>query len=343
MTSVIFYSNNKFTEFTYSTERDFEEKIRNNTKILFGASTIYIDFKTKIDSKSLGGSIPDGLLFDLKDIDSPEFYLVEIELARHDFYRHIFPQITKFFAFFKNPKSQNELIEKIFTVIQSDKDLERKFKQYLIGKEVFKFIKDTIENSQNILLILDETKPELPEIIDTYTDTWGKMVKILVLKEYRYGNDKILSLTPDFESIELGELPGVKPEKEVTEKVTYTEEYHLDGVDSGVKKIYQTIKSSMLEFKPSLRFNPQKYYISIVDRRNFAYIKLRKTKVRIVIMLREDVVQAALKHHAVVSLSEGVHRFYGGDCCRIIIEDDSNLDEVIDVLKIPVTKNIQQS
>lgn len=99
-------------------------------------------------SISLGAFIPDGLLFDLKDIDSPEFYLVEIELARHDFYKHSFPQITKFFAFFRNPKGQNDLIEKTFSLIQSDKELENEFKQFLKGREIFKFVKDTIENSQ---------------------------------------------------------------------------------------------------------------------------------------------------------------------------------------------------
>ena len=335
MTSAIFYSNNKFTEFTYTTEKDFEESIRNNTKLLFGVSTIYIDFKAKIDTQFLGGSIPDGLLFDLKDIDSPEFYLVEVELAKHDFYRHIFPQITRFFAFFRNPKGQNELIEKIFSVIQSDKELEGEFKQFLKGREIFKFIKDTIENSQNILLVIDEMKPELPEMVNTYTE-WSKMVKILVLKEYRCIDDKILSLTPDFESVVLGEVPGPRPEEEVTGKIPHTEEYHLDGVDSKVKEIYQAIKSNMLEFKPSLRFNPQKYYISIVDRKNFAYIYIRKKKIRITLMLQESVVRGAVKNHKVESEPEGVRKFYGGECATITIEDDSNLDEVIDVLKIPV-------
>lgn len=335
MTSAIFYSNNKFTEFTYTTEKDFEESIRNNTKLLFGVSTIYIDFKAKIDTQFLGGSIPDGLLFDLKDIDSPEFYLVEVEIAKHDFYKHIFPQMTRFFAFFRNPKGQNELIEKIFSVIQSDKELEDEFKQFLKGREIFKFIKDTIENSQNILLVIDEMKPELPEMVNTYTE-WSKMVKILVLKEYRCKDDKILSLTPDFESVVLGEVPGARPEEEVTGKIPHTEEYHLDGVDSKVKEIYQAIKSNMLEFKPSLRFNPQKYYISIVDRKNFAYIYIRKKKIRITLMLQESVVRGAVKNHKVESEPEGVRKFYGGECATITIEDDSNLDEVIDVLKIPV-------
>ena len=131
MESVIFHDNNKFTEFTYPSEHDFEGVIKSNSKLLFGTSTIYIDLKAKIDTVSLGGSIPDGLIFDLNNTASPEFYLVEVELEKHDFSRHIFPQITKFFAFFRNPKAQNELIEKIFSVAQMDKEIGAEFKPFL--------------------------------------------------------------------------------------------------------------------------------------------------------------------------------------------------------------------
>src|SRR5690606_30762195 len=131
-----------------------------------------------------GATIPDAFLFDLKDPDNPEFYLIEVELAKHSFYNHIFPQITKFFAFFKNPESQSELIEKLYTLITSDDSLRANFMQRIGNQEIFKFIKDTIENSQNILLILDNEKKELPEIINTYPDTWGKMVKLTLLRAY---------------------------------------------------------------------------------------------------------------------------------------------------------------
>lgn len=337
MATVIFHNNNKFHEYAYNQEKDFEDVVRKNTKLIFGSSTIYIDLKTRIETISLGGSVPDGLLFDLKNIDSPEFYLVEIELAKHDFYKHIFPQMTRFFAFYRNSKAQNELIEKVFALTQGDKELEKEFKQFLKGKEIFKFIKDTIENSQNILLVIDEMKPELPEMIDTYTE-WSKMVKIVVLKEYRCGDDKILFLTPDFESVALGEISGIKAEEEVAGKIPRTEEYHLEGVDPQVKEVYQTIKSRLLEFKPSLKFNPQKYYISIIDKKNFAYIYIRRKKMNITVVLPESVIRNAIKHHKVESESAGVQKFYGGECATITIEDKSNLDEIIDVLKRPVTK-----
>lgn len=336
MSSVVFFGNNKFSETSPDSEKDLQEVVKKNSKLLFGASTIYIDLKPRIETKAIGGSIPDGLLFDLKDIDSPEFYLVEVELEKHDFYRHIFPQITRFFAFFRNQKSQSALIEKTFSAIQSDKALEAEFKKFLKGREIFKFIKDTVEDSQNILLIIDEMKPELPEMVDTYTE-WSKMVRIVVLKQYSYKDSTMLALTPGFEGIEVAEIAG---ERKGEDKVPYTEEYHLDGVNPRVKAAYEAIKAGMLQFKPTLRFNPQKYYISIVDKKNSSYITVRKKKLRITVMLPEATVRAAIKQHGVKTLSEGVRKFYGagGQSCRVIVEDEANIGEVIQVLKMAVTR-----
>jgi len=195
---VIFQNKRRFLEYRYSREDELEKTVIDNYKIFFGKNTIYIDAKKKIEAKALGGAIPDGFLFDFSNKDNPEFYIVEMELSSHDFYKHIFPQVTKFFAFYKNSKSQTELIEKIFSVVNSFKDLKTEFKKYLVEKEIYKFIKDVIENSQNILLLLDEDMAELPEIIETYSDTWGKMVKKLILKKFVNNNDVIYFLNPEF-------------------------------------------------------------------------------------------------------------------------------------------------
>ena len=176
---VIFQSDKKFGEHRYTLEDELGKEVIDNAKLFFGKHTIYIDAKRRIESKALGGVIPDGFLFELTDMDNPEFYIVEVELSSHDFFEHIFPQVTKFFAFFKNRKSGSELVEKIFSIVNTNRDLRREFKKYLGEREIYKFIKDVIENSQNILLIIDTEKDELPEIMETYSDTWGKMVKLL--------------------------------------------------------------------------------------------------------------------------------------------------------------------
>jgi len=75
----VFGTNRKYATYQYPTEAEFEADIARHSKTFFGAKTIYIDAKKKIDSKSLGGTIPDGFFFDLSDLDDPQFYLVEVE------------------------------------------------------------------------------------------------------------------------------------------------------------------------------------------------------------------------------------------------------------------------
>lgn len=328
---IIYYQNSKYQEYQYKSEEEFESEVVDHSRKFFGERTIFVDSKKKIDSKSIGGSVPDGFLFDLTDLESPEFYLVEVELVTHDFYRHIFPQITKFFAFYKNPKSQADLVEKLFSIINSDASLKKQFKRFLGEKEIYKFIKDVTENSQNILLIMDDEKDELPEILDTYTDTWGKMVRLLILKKFTNGQDFLYSLNPDFRDIQFTDADSIKRISD-TAPTAYTEEYHLDGVSENVSRIYFSLKESILELNANLKFNPQRYYISIVHDRNIAFFKVRKKKIRLVLMLSEDHVRNIIQSHEIVQLSDSVQKFYNGPCCAVNIEKNKNLDEILNAI-----------
>ena len=332
MQTVLYRNSLRYKEKKFEIEKDFEQLLIDNSKTLFGKNTIIINAKKKIDSQFMGGAIPDCFLFDLSDPQNPEFYIVEVELSQHHFYKHIFPQITKFFAFYKNPSSQNELIEKLHSIIVSDKNLKKDFQSKIGTKELFKYIKDMVENSQNILLVIDGEKEELPEIINTYTDTWGKMVKVAILKAFNSDNDTIISISPDFENIEMVDIISRGNEKQ-EEQNRYTEEYHLDRVNTETKEIYYKIKSSLTDMIPGLIFNTQRYYISLRKKRNFAFIKLRKKKIKIVVMMNYENVKSRIKQHYVKSLSDSVQNFYNGPCCAIIIENSDYLEEVIEILK----------
>ena len=128
METVIYKNGQRYSEKQYKIEADFEKLVVDNSKTFFGEKTIFIDAKKKIDNNSFGGVIPDGFLFDFSDKKNPEFYLVEVELAKHSFFGHIFPQITKFFAFFKNPSSQGKLIEKLYSIFEKDDELRQELK-----------------------------------------------------------------------------------------------------------------------------------------------------------------------------------------------------------------------
>lgn len=328
MKSAIFINQSKYIEHEFEDERELEHTIKTNSQLLFGSKTIYFDLKNRIESKSLGATIPDAFLIDFSEKENPDFYLVEIELAKHDFYRHIFPQITKFFAFFKNSENQNKLIGRLFDLIKSDDETVNAFKKH-IGEEIYKELKDMIEESPNILLILDENKPELKEVTETYTDTWGKMVKIEILKRYSSEGKQIFTITPDFGYIELMEEEA---EQEI-EKGVYDEHYHLEGVDEHIIAVYNKIKSTMSEFDPSIHENPQKYYISLRKNKNFTYITFRKHKLRVVIMLPIEKGKEIIKNHKLLVLSDSIQKFYHEPCFEVFILNQDNLEEIIKAIK----------
>ncbi|MCH7769903.1 MAG: hypothetical protein IIA49_02630 [Bacteroidetes bacterium] len=334
MNTVLYRKGYRYSEKEFKVEADFEKLVVENSKTLFGQYSVYIDAKKKIDNSAFGGVIPDGFLFDLADKNAPEFYIVEVELARHSFFNHIFPQTTKYFAFFKNPDSQGKLIEKLYEIFDKDDELLQQLKSRIGHKEIFKFLKDTIENSQNILMVIDDDKSEFPEIIETYTDTWGKMVKVAILKEYHLQNGRaetILTMSPDFENIE--NIDIVSAETEQTNKQTaYTEEFHLDGVQDNIKKLYEKLKEELSTRIPTLTFNPQRYYISFRKKRNFAFLKIRRKKITIIAMATEKKIRETVPNYNVVTLSEPVQRFYNGACARIDFSNDRHLDEIIKLL-----------
>jgi hypothetical protein len=127
-------------------------------------------------------------------------------------------------------------------------------------------------------MVIDNDKPELPEIIETYTDIWGKMVKVAILKEYHGQSaqvDSILTMTPDFENIE--NIDIVSTDSDQTNKLTaYTEEFHLDGVQDNIRKLYEKLKERMTTRIPALTFNPQRYYISLRKNRH-CYLPITAT------------------------------------------------------------------
>lgn len=325
----IFFKEKKYLEHTFKLEKDFEAIVVENSKLLFGENTVYIDAKKKINAGELGKTIPDGLLFDFSDIDNPKFYLVEVELQHHSFFGHIFPQITKFFAFLREGNTfQSELIDFLYRAISADKELNNEFKKYLKKQELFKYLKDVIENSSDILIVIDGEKKEFEEIKETYTDTWDKYVKLVILKKYIVDDEYFLYTEPDFELIsnEIADTP--KKENDNTPKKSYSEEFHLDGVKENVKHTYKKIREAF----PNVIFNPQRYYISMKSKHLFAYLKIRKSKLNIVIMLPYEAVKTDIRSHFTKEPSMGVQKFYNGKCSTIRIEDYRDMDEIISLL-----------
>ena len=60
------------------------------------------------------------------------------------------------------------------------------------------------------------------------------------------------------------------------ETVKITENDHLCELPDRIRKIYNEIKTALLEVDSSLEFNPKKHYISIRKNKNLAFLHLRR-------------------------------------------------------------------
>ncbi len=176
----------------------------------------------------------------------------------------------------------------------------------------------------------------MPEITETYTDTWGKMVKHMLIKKFANNGEIIYTMHPDFENIEFAELENEPLEE--TEDISYNEELHFEGVTDIIKKIYNDIKSDLLKVNSNLIFNPQKFYISIRKDKNIAFFLIRRKKIKLVVMNSEEETRKIINHHLVKSLTPGVQKFWNGPSCAIMLENADNLNEVTSLLTMLITK-----
>jgi len=178
-------------------------------------------------------------------------------------------------------------------------------------------------------MILDDSKPEMQEVFETYTDTWDKMVKVEIMKQYTADGKTIFTINPDFEEIGFVEPPT---EEEETEE-RYTENYHLEDVEKDIATVYEKVKNAMLQLDSSIKINPQKYYISLRKSKNFAYIMVRRRKMHIIVMLPYEVGNSLIKKHKLTQLSQGIQDFYNGQCFQVTLENEDDLEEVIKTLE----------
>jgi len=81
-----------YSKYDFSLEKEFESKVVEYSKSIFGNDTVYFDTKKRI-SKGEIIAIPDGYLIDFTFENNPRLYIVENELSSHDVFRHIGEQI----------------------------------------------------------------------------------------------------------------------------------------------------------------------------------------------------------------------------------------------------------
>jgi predicted transport protein len=175
---------------------------------------------------------------------------------------------------------------------------------------------------------MDNEKKEIPEVMETYYETWQR-VKMILLQKYASNGNTFLTMHSPFNLVSRVN----NKERVVREKITYTEESHLERTSDDMRAVYGKLKSDIQKIDAEVNFNPQKYYISMHKNRNLAFFHFKRKKISIVVMATDKDARKVIKHHDVKALAASVQKFWNGSSCAVDIEDVKHLNEITLMMK----------
>ena len=147
----------KFIQHTFETESQFEKIVFGQFKFIFGDKAILFD-KQKIRTATGIGTIPDAFVI---SPDKQKWYIIEVELATHNVYQHIIPQITRFKNALDNVQTKRALTKYFDKAIEEDINKMANWFEATEDKNVTRLLSDIIDEDPELLIIIDGTNEEL--------------------------------------------------------------------------------------------------------------------------------------------------------------------------------------
>ncbi len=310
----------------FKTVEEMQDIVLNNSKILFWDTALLINEKNEKNLGLLGFPFFQATLFDFRDIAKPKLHLIAVMHSKQNFSEFFF-RMTDFFAFIRKSENRAKFYAVLCEMLNKNQALLKELMEKVGNKFPSELLRELLERRLNILLVTDAIRQEFPVITEAYAETWGAMVKPIEIKKYASNGDILVTLKPDFASLQTGK----KPKADFVAKTT--EGAHLEKVNSNVKEVYEKIKAELLKQDKGLIFNVQQNYISMKKNRNLAFFHLRKKKLYLVVMCAEKEVRKMVKHHVIKTLPPSVQKFWNGDSTGLDIEQLTNLAEIITLLK----------
>lgn len=159
----------KFQEYAFENESEFEKAVIENSKFLFGKDSVYIDVKRRL-GKGYKKGVPDGYVIDFTDSVSPQLYIIENELASHDIYGHISEQIARFGTIIAT--SKNSIRDMLIKEIKGDNVLNQEILNKL-NKSSFDNLDQLMINlvektNIKIAIVIDDIEEELELVLENF-------------------------------------------------------------------------------------------------------------------------------------------------------------------------------
>lgn len=118
-----------FTLHTYRGEDELEKFIVQNSLHVFGRRPVCFDVKHRVESK-VKAKITDGLLLDLNGPDEPRFWIVEVELSKHDPYKDVEPQVHGFLRALKGEGTLSVIANTLYEELRKERHQSQSYDWY---------------------------------------------------------------------------------------------------------------------------------------------------------------------------------------------------------------------
>lgn len=182
-----------FNYYEFQTEKEFEEKVIEYSKQVFGLNSIYIDVKKKLQNENII-TIPDGYLLDFTFEKSPRLYIIENELSIHDAYKHIGQQLLKFDVAYKESgrKIKDFLLKEIHNNNEFNSFVNEKLK-HAGYRNIDAFLEDLIfEKEVASIVVIDKNSKDLENVLSKLT----MKTDIIEFQAFNNCKDFVYKFTP---------------------------------------------------------------------------------------------------------------------------------------------------
>jgi hypothetical protein len=175
-------SSKRFIQASFDSEDELERVLVDNYEHIFGPSAVYLP-RALIKTPGGYGTIPDGFAFDLS---KKQWFIVEAELARHDLWNHIAPQVAKQITAASKPETKRNLVDRVVSMFREDQDVQNKFEGEGIELiDVRKVLDQILATTPLLGMPIDSISPDLSE--------WAKSIRLdtklwLIRKYVELGN-----------------------------------------------------------------------------------------------------------------------------------------------------------
>ena len=289
---MILIGNKELKQDDFKNEKELQKYFENNLEQILGFKFICTEF-------TVGNFRVDSLSF---DVESKSFKIIE----------------------YKNVKNHS-LVDQGYTYL----------KLLLERKADFVLQYNTITKSALTINDIDWSQSRIIFVSPTFTPyqlnaTDFKNIPVDLVKVTKYENNIIgIDFIKKTSNVKIEEFGIENEQREVSKEIkVYTEEDHLNKVSEGTQKLYELIKSKILELD-DIDIDVKKVYIAFKGRKNITDIEFNQNKLKVYINLKKGMLEDPL--NIAQDITEIGH--WGNGDYRAEVSSEEDIDNVMPLIK----------